>query len=288
MKMIEKVVRAFVVVAAFVAPSSSGVWAVAADDDDFAPIRTETMLSEDQIEELMKLGRGRGASSSKTTFSASETKEYSKYLVALFFVEFDRKLLEYKQALATAYRRDSLGLPTQLPDLLSISIASSEDVKGKGAKIASSAKPFVHIYAGKSAAKKMERLVTSYFTDDVEFEFIPLDGAEDDAPIVVACNPRTQKWTVWMEFKVLDSADTDLNLYFLSEGPIFGPEFEAEKKRQHVLVLKQRLKRERERALKAQRDAERGARASERNARRKAQQNALINQSMEFNSRGGR
>ena len=91
-----------------------------------------------------------------------------------------------------------------------------------------------------------------------------------------------------MEFESLGTNDTDLNLYYLSEGPVFGAEFESEKKQQHVLVLKKRLKKERERLLKAQRDAERNARASARNAGRKAQQNALINQSLDFNSRNGR
>ncbi len=281
MKLIEKLITVFVGVASFVGPFDLNVWA----DDDFAPVREETILSDEQIEELLKLSRGRGSVSAKTTFSASETKEFSAYLFALFFVEFDRKLNEYKRLADKAIVRMRLDLDYEFPSILPVSIASSEDVETKAAKIASDAEPFVHIYAGKRAAKKMERLVKSYFTDEIEFAFIPLDGASDDAPLVVACNPKKQKWTVWMEFESLGTNDTDLNLYYLSEGPIFGPEFENEKKQQHVLVLKQRLKRERERALKARRDAERNARAAARNAERVSRQNATIQGSREMQRR---
>lgn len=252
----------------------------------FWPIREETVLSAEQIEELLELGRDREKfSTTKTTFSASETKEFSIYLTAVFFEELERKLNEYERLFHKADARRRLGLDYEYPSLRSVLVVSSEDVKGLTEKISPDAKPFVRIYTKKSAAKKMERLVKSYFNDDVDFVFDTFDSVSEKAPLVVACNPKKQKWTVWLEFERLGTNDTDLNLYFLSEGPVFGPKFEGENKERHVAALKRRLKKEREQALTKQRNAERNARASARSADRVSRQNATIQNSLETQRR---
>lgn len=282
MKTIVKFIWAFIGAAAFVLPTRANVWA----DDDFAPVREETVLSSEQIEELLKLSREREKfSTTKTAFSASETNEFSIYLTAVFFVEFERKLDEYERLFHKADARRRLELDYEYPSLRSVFVVSSEDVKGLAEKISPDAKPFVRIYAKKGAAKKMERLVKSYFNDDVNFGVDSFDSVFDKAPLVVACNPKKQKWTVWLESEWLGTNDTDLNLYYLSEGPIFGSEFESENKERHVVALKRRLKKERELALTKQRNAERNARASARNADRVSRQNATIQNSLETQRR---
>lgn len=241
----------------------------------------ETAATKDEIAQLKGLSQAGGGSFSKTTFSASETKEFSTYLFFLFFEEFDRKLAEYEHKADLALARMRLNLSYEWPLILPVSVASSSDARSREPKIAPDATPFVHVYAGKRAEKKMQRLVKSYFNDEVEYAFTEMKSAKDEAPLVVACNPKKRQWTVWMEFEALGTDDSDLNLYNLSEGPIFGPEFESEKKKQHVMVLKQRLEKERARALRVRRNQERQARASARNADRVSRQNAVIQNSLE-------
>lgn len=264
-----KWVLALVAVAAFVWPSRSNVWAA----DDMAPVREDMVLSDDQVKQLQELSVKRGSKSSKTTFSASEAEEYAVYLSVLFLTEFKRKINSFE------FQRGGLSYEELV-------VASSEDVEGE-AKISASAKPFVYILAAKRLSKKMERIVKSYFTDDVDYLFAPLDDS-DDPSFIVACNPKTQKWTVWIEFDSFGDDDTDLNFYYLSEGPIFGADFESEKKKQHVMVLKQRLDKERARALRVQRNNEREERAAARNSDRVSRQNATIQGSREAQRRMGR
>lgn len=248
----------------------------------------EKWLNEDEIAQLKNLSRSGEGSFSKTSFAASETEEYASYLLCLFFVEFDRKLAEYERKADLALARMRLNLSYEWPSIIPVSVASSSDVRSREAKISPDAKPFVHIYGSKRAEKKMQRLFSSYFNDKAEFAFTEIKSAKDDAPVVVACNPKTRQWTVWMEFESLGTNDSDINLYNLSEGPIFGPEFESEKKKQHVMVLKQRLEKERAKALRVQRNQERQARASARNADRVSRQNAVIQNSLETQKRMGK
>lgn len=132
MKTIVKFIWAFVGAAAFVLPTRANVWA----DDDFAPVREETVLSSEQIEELLKLSREREKfSTTKTAFSASETNEFSIYLTAVFFVEFERKLDEYERLFHKADARRRLELDYEYPSLRSVFVVSSEDVKGLAEKI---------------------------------------------------------------------------------------------------------------------------------------------------------
>ncbi|MBQ2788753.1 MAG: hypothetical protein IJE97_03890, partial [Thermoguttaceae bacterium] len=171
----------------------------------------EKWLNEDEIAQLKDLSRSGGASVSKTSFAASETKEYASYLFSLFFDEFDRKLAEYERRVDLALSRMRLNLSYEWPSIIPVSVASSSDARAREAKISPDAKPFVHVYGSKRAEKKMQRLFSSYFNDGVEFAFTEIESAKDDAPVVVACNPKTQRWTVWMEFESLGTNDSDIN-----------------------------------------------------------------------------
>ena len=151
-------------------------------------------------------------------------------------------------------------------------------------KSSADARPFVFVRAPAKTKKSYESVFDNYFNDEVDFFF---ESWNCDLRIIVACNPATRKWTVWSEFVNLNLInDAEINFYRLTEGPVFEKKFDDEDKLQHVRVMKNKIEKIKERERKLQRNAERGERASRRNAGKKAQQNALIMESLKFNSRG--
>lgn len=168
-----------------------------------------------------------------------------------------------------------------------ISEASTSSQGGQvSLKSSADAKPFVFVRAPAKMKKSYESVFDNYFNDDVDFFF---ESWNCDLRIIVACNPATRKWTVWSELVNLNLIDdAEINFYRLTEGPVFEKKFDDEDKLQHVRVMKNKIEKIKERERKLQRNAERGARASSRNAAKKAKQNALIMESLKFNSRGSR
>lgn len=250
-------------------------------------------LSEATVGQLAREENWRDSSGDKQSVENYEVAKDDARAITGEHVKTLRRLINQAQARPASSHFGAPELETAVMNArfalvgIKISAASTSSQDGRvELKSRDDAKPFVFARAPAKMKKSYEKVFDNYFNDEVDFFF---ESWNCDLRIIVACNPATRKWTVWSEFVNLNLIDdAEINFCNLTDGPVFEGKFDDEDKMQHVRVMKNKIEKIKERERKLQRNAERGARASSRNAGKKAQQNALIMESLKFNSRGSR